>query len=103
MPKEVIAKLGSGPMPESEIRSLLKRLGESINETFSNSPEIHERIREIRNAGYEVFLTVETKIGFCSADGESRKTDAVENENPACLNLTDQDAKFLKSMKIAIN
>lgn len=90
-------------MPESEIRPLLERLGESINETLSNSPEIHQRIQEIRNAGYEVFLAVETKIGFCSANGKSPKADPVENEKSSYLNLTDLDAKFLKSLKIAIN
>ena len=90
-------------MPESELLSLLKRLGESINETLSNAPEIHDRIREIRDAGYEVFLAIETKIGFCSANGERSKADAGENEKPVCVNLTEYDAKFLKSLKIAIN
>ena len=88
-------------MPESEIRSLLRRLGESINEALSNSPEIHNRIQEIRDAGYEVFLAVETKISFRPADKENHKTG--EGENPACLNLTEYDAKLLKSMKISTN
>jgi len=90
-------------MQESEIKILLKKLGESINETLSNSPEIHESIREIRNAGYEVFLSIETKIGFCSAKAESRKTDMNENENQIFSKMTEYDAKFLKTLKIAIN
>jgi len=90
-------------MLESEIKPLLKRLGESISETLSNSHEIHNRIREIRNAGYEVFLTVETKIGYCCASEEKRKTVAGENERPEPLNFTEYDAKFLKTMNIAIN
>jgi len=90
-------------MPESEIKLLLKRLGESVNETLSNSPEIHDRIREIKNAGYEIFLSVETKIVFCSAGGESRKTGIDETEKPLCLNLTDYDAKFLKTLNITVN
>ena len=90
-------------MPEPEIKALLKRLGESVNETLSNSTEIHDCIREIRNAGYEVFLSIETKIGFCSANGEDGKTDINENEKPINLKLTEYDAKFLKTLKIAIN
>ena len=89
-------------MPEPEIRSLLKRLGESINKALSNSPEIHDRIQEIRGTGYEVFLAVETKIGLYSASGENRKTGADEHEKPACSDMTEYDAKFLKSLKIAI-
>ena len=89
-------------MHESEIKSLLKRLGESINETFSNSHEIHDRIREIRNAGYEIFLSIETQIGYCRASEENSKTVA-ENKQPECLNFNEYDAKFLKTMKIAVN
>ena len=90
-------------MPESEIKVLLKRLGESVNKTLSNSPEIHDCIREIRNAGYEVFLSVETKIGFCSTSGEDSRVDIGENEKPMHLKLTEYDAKFLKTLKIAID
>ena len=90
-------------MPESEIMILLKKLGVSVNETLSNSNEIHDRIREIRNAGYEVFLSIETKIGFCSSNGESRKEERVENENSIQPKMTEYDAKFLKTLKIAIN
>ena len=90
-------------MPESEIKSLLKRLGEAINETLSNSPEVHDNIREIRNAGYEVFLTVETRIGYCCANEETYNTGADEDEKPECLNFTEYDAKFLKTLKIAVN
>jgi len=89
-------------MHKSEIKPLLKRLGESINEAFSNSHEIHDRIREIRDAGYEVFLSVETKIGYCHAKDENRKT-VEENKQPECLNFNEYDAKFLKTMKIAVN
>ena len=101
--KNVINQGASGPMPESEIKVLLKRLGESVNEALSNSPEIHDSIREIRNAGYEVFLSVETKIVFSSAGGESRKNGMDVNEKPACPDMTEYDANFLKTLKIAIN
>ena len=90
-------------MPESEIKLLLKRLGESINEALSSSPEIHNCIREIRNAGYEVFLSVETKIGYCHANEENRKPAVVENKQIERLTFNEYDANFLKKMKIAIN
>jgi hypothetical protein len=90
-------------MPESEIKSLLKRLGESINETLSSSPEIHNLIREIKDAGYEVFLTVETKIGYYSEKEKNCKEIGDENEKQECPNFTKYDTKFLKTLKIAIN
>jgi len=44
-------------MPETEIKRLMKHLGESINETLSESPKINERIQEIREADMRYFLS----------------------------------------------
>jgi hypothetical protein len=88
-------------MPESEIKHLMKHLGESINETLADSPKINERLQEIRDAGYEVFLVIEAKIGFSRKEQEDVEIDAPSDE-PARLRITPDDAKFLKSLKISI-
>lgn len=77
-------------MPESEIRNLVRQLGASIDETLSESPKINESIRVIRAAGYEVFLSVEARV-------EARERERVH------LRITEEDAKFLKSLKIAVD
>lgn len=87
-------------MSESEIKNLIKHLGESINETLADSPKIHERLDEIREAGYEVFLVIEAKIGFSLKDCDELETDAVSSE-PVRLRITPEDVKFLKSLKIS--
>jgi hypothetical protein len=88
-------------MPESEIKHLMKHLGESINETLADSPKINERLQEIRDAGYEVFLVIEAKIGFSRKEQEDVEID-VPSDEPARLRITPDDAKFLKSLKISI-
>ncbi len=88
-------------MPETEIKRLMKHLGESINETLSESPKINERIQEIREAGYEVFLVIEAKIGF-SRKGKGEGEPASPGE-PVRLHITPDDAKFLKSLKISVD
>ncbi|MBN1569999.1 MAG: hypothetical protein JXA73_19295 [Acidobacteria bacterium] len=88
-------------MPEAEIKRLMKHLGESINETLAESPRINERIQEIRDAGYEIFLVIEAKVGFSRKDTEDSETIVRQNE-PVRLRLTQEDAKFLKSLKISI-
>jgi hypothetical protein len=88
-------------MPESEIKNLMKHLGESINETLADSPKINERLQEIRDAGYEVFLVIEAKIGFSRKEHEDVEMDA-SSEEPVRLHITPDDAKFLKSLKISI-
>jgi hypothetical protein len=87
-------------MPETEIKRLMKNLGESINETLADSPKINERIQEIRDAGYEVFLVIEAKIGFSRKDKEDEN---LEVEEPVRLRITQEDAKFLKSLKIQVD
>ena len=87
-------------MPETEIKRLMKHLGESINETLAESPRINERIQEIRDAGYEIFLVIEAKIGFSRSGMDENETTTASSE-PVRLHITPDDAKFLKSLKIS--
>jgi hypothetical protein len=87
-------------MPEYEIKRLIKSLGESINETLTESPRINERIQEIRDAGYEIFLVIEAKIGFSQKSMED-SVPGSSSEEPARLHITSDDVKFLKSLKIS--
>jgi len=92
-------------MPDAEIKRLMKNLGESINETLSDSPKINECIQNIRDAGYEVFLVIEAKIGF-NRKGKSETeiiAPSAKSEEPVRLRITSEDAKFLKSLKISID
>jgi hypothetical protein len=90
-------------MPEAEIKRLMNNLGESINETLAESPKINERLQEIRDAGYEICLVIEAKIGFSRKDNEKSDSSLDFSDEPAPLQITHEDAKFLKSLKIAIN
>ena len=90
-------------MPETEIKRLMKHLGESINETLSDSPKINERIQEIRDAGYEVFLVIEAKVGFSRKDRGEENPDSVVSDGPVRLQITSEDAKFLRSLKISVD
>jgi len=88
-------------MPEADIKRLMKSLGDSINETLGESPRITERIQEIRDAGYEVFLVVEAKIGFGRNSRGAEEALCKSPEGPVRLRITQEDAKFLKSLKIS--
>ena len=90
-------------MPETEIKRLMKHLGESINETLADSPKINERIQEIRDAGYEVFLVIEAKIGFSRKGSAEGEVDSAVSDEPVRLRITPEDAKFLKSLKIYVD
>jgi hypothetical protein len=94
-------KTWENQMPETEIKRLMKSLGESINEALADSPKINERIQEIRDAGYEIFLIIEAKIGFSRKGKDDSDSASNSTDDPVRLRITPEDAKFLKSLKIA--
>jgi hypothetical protein len=90
-------------MPETEIKRLMKHLGDSINETLAESSKINERIQEIRDAGYEVFLVIEAKVGFSRKGTGEGESEYAHSDEPVRLRITPEDVKFLKSLKITID
>ena len=85
-------------MREKEIRKYKKELEVAINEVLTDAPEINCAIERIREEGYDVFLMVEATIGFnkCEDDSSQQIPHAEVN-----LNLTSQDEKFLRQLKIS--
>jgi hypothetical protein len=97
---------GSGvPMPDAEIKRLMKNLEEAINDTLGESARINESIQSIHEAGYEAFLIIDATIGF-NRKGKGEKesiSEIVKFDDPVRLRITSEDAKFLKSLKIAVD
>jgi hypothetical protein len=90
-------------MQEEELKELRKKLESAINESLTESSKINVTIQDIREAGYEVFLIIEATIGFNRKDVPEVEG-AVRGKQPSKtvrLQLTSQDAKFLKSLKIS--
>lgn len=106
---------------EDRLKELMQELGNAINESLSDSDRIAMAIGEIKRAGYDVFLVLEATIGFnkreVSDDDddsdivEARFETEFEEETSGPngrtesikLKFTNQDQKFLKALKIAID
>jgi hypothetical protein len=86
-------------MPETEIKHLIQNLGESIYNTLDGSPKIHERIKKIQEAGYEVFLVLEAKTSL--SDKKKDEDVTTTTDEAVRLRITQDDVKFLKSLKIS--
>ena len=83
----------------------MKELGEAINESLSDSEAIAEVVSRIKEGGYDIFLVLEATIGV-SRPGEKStdKTSLVSTlSTNAELKVSDQDLKFLKSLRIKID
>jgi hypothetical protein len=92
-------------MTDAAMKRLMKELSEAINESLSASPKINDCIQNIRDVGYDIFLVIETKIGFNrnSNNEPEANTPAERSEEPVRLKITNEDAKFLKSLKISVD
>ena len=90
---------------DPQLKQLMKELGDAINESLSDSEQISEVVSRIKDGGYDIFLVLEATIGV-SKQGEKSpdKTSLVTtmSSNPE-LKVSDQDLKFLKSLRIKID
>ena len=90
---------------DPQLKQLMKELGDAINESLSDSEQISEVVSRIKEGGYDIFLVLEATIGV-SKQGEKTpdKTSLVTtmSSNPE-LKVSDQDMKFLKSLRIKID
>lgn len=85
-------------MLDDELKEHRKELEAAINRALTESPQINAAIQDIREHGYEVFLIIEATIGFQRRDDQAPDKKAL----PAVrLELTTQDEKFLRSLKIS--
>ena len=80
---------------------MMKELGEAINQSISDSEEIAEVISRIKAGGYDVFLVLEATIGFNQREEEEPAL--ASRASPPQFELTGQDAKFLKSLRISVD
>lgn len=80
-----------------EAKGIVHELGSAINEAVENSPQVAEAIERLREAGYEMELTLRLEIGLRPHDEDG------ENQSDAALELTDEDRRTLRRMKIRID
>jgi len=82
---------------DDEAKEIVRDIGTAINESVENSPRVAEAIERLRDAGYEMELTLRLEIGLRPHAGEG------EGNGETNLELTDEDVQVLQRMKIRID
>ena len=83
---------------DDEAKEIVREIGSAINESVENSTKVAEAIERLREAGYEMELTLRLEIGLRPHAGDD------ENDpDGANLNLTEEDLQVLQRMKIRID
>lgn len=76
-----------------EAKQIVEELGAAINSAVEKSTEVSEAIVRMRDAGYELELTLRLEIGLRQ----------LGQQEEVSLELTDDDMRTLRRMKIRID
>jgi hypothetical protein len=89
---------------DKRLKSMMRELGDAINNSLSDSDEIADVIARIKAGGYDVFVVLEATIGFNQNDAADGDAPALPSsaEFNAEFKMTPQDMKFLKSLRIRV-
>ena len=88
---------------DQELKNLMKELGEAINQAVAESDHISDVMSRIKAGGHDVFLVLEATIGFNQRAGGPDPACRKDTSSSGKLEVTSQDLKFLRSMRIAMN
>ncbi|HEY9285021.1 MAG TPA: hypothetical protein VIP46_16325 [Pyrinomonadaceae bacterium] len=81
-----------------DAKEIVQQLGNAINAAVERSSEVADTIARLREAGYDVELMLKLEIGLRERDADDADED--EPDAAATLELTDEDRRTLRSMKI---
>ena len=80
------------------VKELAEQVGTAINESVQESPSVAAAIERLREAGFDMELTLKLEIGL-RPQGE----DGADQSAGGSLDLTEEDLRILRSMKIKID
>lgn len=84
---------------DEETKRLAEEVGTAINESVRDSAAVAAAIERLREAGFEMELTLKLEIGLRPAADDD---EGIE-EPRGSFELTDEDLRILRSMKIKID
>jgi len=83
---------------DDETRRLAEEVGTAINESVQQSASVAAAIERLREAGFEMELTLKLEIGLRPQEDEEPGDDS-----PTTMEFTEEDLRILRSMKIKID
>ena len=83
---------------DEETKRLAEEVGTAINESVRDSAAVAAAIERLREAGFEMELTLKLEIGLRAQSEDHDESEA----SSGSFDLTDEDLRILRSMKIKI-
>ena len=83
---------------DDDAKEIVREIGTAINESVENSKQVADAIERLREAGYEMELTLRLEIGLRPHAGDDEGS-----SDGTSLELTEEDLQVLQRMKIRID
>jgi hypothetical protein len=83
---------------DEETRRLAEEVGTAINESVQQSASVAAAIERLREAGFEMELTLKLEIGLRPQNEDEDS----EEDQTSTVEFTEEDLRILRSMKIKI-
>ena len=83
---------------DEHTKKLAEEVGTAINESVQRSASVAAAIERLREAGFEMELTLKLEIGL-----RPHSKDESEGGGDGSLDLTEEDLRILRSMKIKLD
>jgi hypothetical protein len=83
---------------DEHTKKLAEEVGTAINESVQQSASVAAAIERLREAGFEMELTLKLEIGL-----RPQSQNESGSEGAGSLDLTEEDLRVLRSMKIKID
>lgn len=77
------------------VKQLAEEVGTAINDSVQESSSVAAAIERLREAGFEMELTLRLEIGLRPQHGPDE-----QSKSSGSLELTDEDVRILQAMKI---
>ena len=84
---------------DEETRRLAEEVGTAINDSVQQSASVAAAIERLREAGFEMELTLKLEIGLRPQEDE----DESDSAHTGTTEFTEEDLRILRSMKIKID
>ena len=79
---------GQVEIVDKRLKSMMKELGDAINNSLSDSEQIADVISRIKDGGYDVFVVLEATIGFNQADEDEEQQERRSHDQRASATTT---------------
>jgi hypothetical protein len=84
---------------DDETRRLAEEVGTAINDSVQQSASVAAAIERLREAGFEMELTLKLEIGL----RPQNEDDEADEDRGSTMEFTEEDLRILRSMKIKID